>query len=111
MSYSDYQSAADSVKNAVIAALNSDEETNTLCELWRHYLGLRTIADNASKNLLEEDTISFKTNQDFWYEDHISLTGNPGAASSDTITFGAAQPVPMTSTIYGGTGADVITFN
>ena len=42
------------------------------------------------------------SNQDFWHEDGFSLTGNPGAASSDTIisgssgtdtiSFGAAQP-------------------
>ena len=31
------------------------------------------------------------SNQDFWHEDG-SLTGNPGAASSDTISFGAARP-------------------
>ena len=120
MSYSNYQNAADSVKNAVIAALNNDEETNTLCELWRHYLGLRRIADNASKELVE-DTLSFKESQDFWKGDGISLTGNPGTASSDTITFtfsegdsgiditktyGAAESVPL-----GGMGTDIITFN
>ena len=36
------------------------------------------------------------SNQDFWHEDG-SLTGNPGAASSDTI-------------IFGGSGADTISF-
>ena len=53
------------------------------------------------------------SNQDYWYEDGFSLTGNPGAASSDTIsfssttTFGAAQEVPMT--FLGG--EDSITFD
>ena len=36
------------------------------------------------------------SNQDFWHEDG-SLTGNPGAASSDTI-------------IFGGSGTDTINF-
>jgi len=38
--------------------------------------------------------------QDYWYEDGFSLTGNPGTNSSDYINlsstnFGAAQPVSM----------------
>ena len=42
------------------------------------------------------------TNQDFWELDGISLTGNPGAASSDTINLGSVLP--------GGMGEDRITF-
>ena len=36
---------------------------------------------------LENDTISFSGAQDYWYEDGISLTGNPFTAAPDTITF------------------------
>lgn len=61
-----------------------------------------------SKNIKEGDS------QDFWYEDGISLVGNPyitGSPSSDTINFsstsyGAAQPVML-----GGMGEDHITFD
>ena len=54
------------------------------------------------------------SNQDYWYEDGFSLTGNPGADSPDTInfsgtTFGAAQPVPMDYLSLGG--EDTISFN
>ena len=42
------------------------------------------------------------TNQDFWELDGISLTGNPGVASSDTINLGSVLP--------GGMGEDRITF-
>ena len=73
------------------------------------------------------------SNQDYWYEDGISLTGNPGTASSDTInfgshlpggmgndhitfsadtgcmTFGAAQPVPLDYLTFGG--EDSVSFN
>ena len=59
MTYTDYQNAADAVKDALIAALNNDEETNTLSELWRHYLGLRSIADKSSADLMSEDHIKF----------------------------------------------------
>ena len=57
------------------------------------------------------------TNQDYWTEDGISLTGNPnpsadtviyGGEGTDTISFGAAQPVPMN---YFGAGEDTITFD
>jgi predicted NACHT family NTPase len=50
-----------------------------------------------------------KSNQDFWGTDGISITGNPGAISSDTISFGAAQPVSTFS--VGTSGADVISFS
>ena len=54
------------------------------------------------------------SNQDYWYEDGFSLTGNPGADSPDTInfsstTFGAAQPVPMDYLSLGG--EDSVSFN
>ena len=41
-----YHTAAESAKSAVISALNDNEDTNVLSELWRHYLGLRHISDN-----------------------------------------------------------------
>ena len=41
------------------------------------------------------------SNQDYWYEDGFSLTGNPGAASSDTISFSSTS---TTSLVLGGMG-------
>jgi len=81
-----YQTAVDSVKEALIEALNTDEETNTLSEIWRHYLGLRAIADKAVTEVSESifgDTI-------------ISPVG-----AADTVAFGG---------IMGGMGEDIITF-
>ena len=48
--YDTYQTAADGVKLAVIEALNIDEETDTLKELWSTYLKLRSIADNSAQH-------------------------------------------------------------
>ena len=67
-------------------------------------------------------SVNGESNQDFWEEDGFSLIGNPGSASSDTISFStgydaldigdpgpfAAQPVPM---IFGASGEDTLTFN
>ena len=56
------------------------------------------------------------SNQDYWYEDGFSLTGNPGAASSDTIsfssttTFGAAEATDTLS-LYGYSGNDTLSFD
>ena len=52
--------------------------------------------------------------QQFWHEDGISLTGNPGNMSSDTITFtgdgiGAADTISFGG-ILGGMGEDHISF-
>ena len=60
------------------------------------------------------------SNQDYWYEDGFSLTGNPAPDSPDTITFsgnafaetmhiGAAQPVSMDYLSLGG--EDSVSFN
>ena len=48
--YDTYQTAADGVKLAVIEALNIDEETDTLKELWSIYISLRSIADNSAQH-------------------------------------------------------------
>ena len=55
----------------------------------------------------------FTSDQSYWEDDGISLTGNPTAAP-DTInfsstTFGAAQPVPMDYLSLGG--EDSVSFN
>ena len=47
------------------------------------------------------------SNQDYWYEDGFSLTGNPSAASSDTINFSSTSYEPV---VLGGTGEDRISF-
>ena len=59
----------------------------------------------------------FTSDQSYWEDDGFSLTGNPMAAQdticmasgSDTINFGAAQPVPMDYLSLGG--EDSILFN
>ena len=47
------------------------------------------------------------SNQDYWYEDGFSLTGNPGTASPDIINFGAAAQ----DTLYGASSSDTISFD
>ena len=91
MSCTKYKSAVDAAKEAVIHGLNTNEETNTLAELWRHYLGLRHIADN-HKHVEENDTITFSPS---FY------------APEEYGSWGAAGPVPMP----GDAGQDVITFS
>ena len=59
----------------------------------------------------------FTSDQSYWEDDGFSLTGNPMAAQdticmgsgSDTINFGAAQPVPMDYLSLGG--EDSVIFN
>ena len=46
--YDVYQKASDALKAALVEALNTDEETSTLEELFQHYIGARNRADKAS---------------------------------------------------------------
>ena len=53
------------------------------------------------------------TNQDYWAEDGFSVTGNPAPAAQDTITFttSANDTINLGDTvIYGGEGTDTISF-
>ena len=50
------------------------------------------------------------SNQDYWYDDGFSLTGNPGAASPDTINFGSTSYGAAPPVILGGMGEDHISF-
>ena len=49
--------------------------------------GDKVIGSSGSNTIYPADHPS----QAFWYEDGISLTGNPGAYSSDTISFATNQ--------------------
>ena len=55
----------------------------------------------------------FTSDQSYWEDDGFSLTGNPTAAPDtinfSSITFGAAQPVPMDYLSLGG--EDSVSFN
>jgi len=61
--------------------------------------------DPNKKNPFKVDGYSVNgiPNQDFWEHDGLSLTGNPGTASPDTIVFGG-------SGLLGGMGDDHINF-
>ena len=107
--YKHYQAATDSLREAVITALNNDEETNTLSELWRHYLGMRSMSDAAYKDSLKCDDTP-RSDQSFWENDGVSLTGNPGTASSDTISFNFNDTIISTGISTGDTILDGITF-
>ena len=105
MSCTKYKVAVEAAKEAVIHGLNTNEETNTLAELWRHYLGLRYISDN-HKHTAEADSINFSFSSadyqnhaaeavDYGYgvfggQDVISFGDNviAGASASDTISLG-----------------------
>ena len=96
MSCTKYKVAVEAAKEAVIHGLNTNEETNTLAELWRHYLGLRHIADN-HKHTAEADSINFSFSS---------------ADSADQ--FHAAEAVDYGYGVFGGGGVfggqDVISF-
>ncbi len=83
---SKYSEAEIAARDAVIQALYDNVDQNTLGDLWRHYLGLRTIAETKPKA-----------------EEKIFLTENEVNGKKDNITFNISDgtiPVP------GGIGDD-----
>ena len=94
--YDAYQKASDALKTALVAALNTDEETSTLEELFQHYIGARNRADKAS------DTFSIHGG------DSVITFGdgfNPVAAGTVDFDYSGLG----TDTIFtSGIGSDVI---
>ena len=95
-----------------------DEMNTTRTVHSTHYYDY-TRNDPDRKNPFEGDVLKLDgysvngvSNQDFWEEDGISITGNPNAAP-DIIDFsstiGAAQPVPLDYLTFGG--QDSVSFN
>ena len=84
--YDAYQKASDALKAALVEALNTDEETSTLEELFEHYIGARKRADKASNS--------------------YSIHGG-----DSVITFGDMNPIGAADTVafdYSGLGTDTI---
>ena len=84
--YDAYQKASDALKAALVEALNTDEETSTLTELFEHYIGARNRADKASR------TSSIYGDSVITFGDGYSPIG-----AADTVDFD-----------YSGLGTDTI---
>ena len=85
--YDVYQKASDALKAALVEALNTDEETSTLQELFEHYIGARKRADKAA-------------NSYSIYGDSVITFGDdpyPTVAAADTVAFD-----------YSGLGTDTV---
>ena len=84
--YDAYQKASDALKAALVEALNTDEETSTLEELFEHYIGARKRADKAANS--------------------YSIYGG-----DSVIDFGDGYPTAAADTVkfdYSGLGTDTI---
>ncbi len=93
--YDAYQKASDALKTALVAALNSDEETSTLEELFQHYIGARNRADKASNSFSIHGGDSVITFGD----------GFPTAVAAGTVDFDYSG---LGTAIFTGIGSDVI---
>ena len=89
--YDAYQTAADGVKLAVIEALNIDEETETLKELWDIYISLRSIADNSAQHsnpLFGGDTFTVGSGTTETYNIEIDTSNYTVGLNTDAIVTG-----------------------
>ena len=97
MSFTPYDRAAESAKQAVIEALRIDEDVTVLTELWRHYLGLRTIQSNNLHTELDDNiSLKYEAPAEFQYSSYfgadpftqeLNFQNVPGSAGQDVLTF------------------------
>ena len=93
--YDAYQKASDALRTALIEALNTDEETSTLSELFEHYIGARKRADRAANSY------------SIYGGDSVITFGNDFIPAADTVQFDYSGL--GTDTIFTtGIGSDVI---
>jgi hypothetical protein len=87
-----YSAAELAARDAVIQALYDNVPQNTLCELWRHYLGLRCIAETTDqKTTLGTDNITFTSDVGEYPYNAAAMADYSfiaGGSSNDTISFG-----------------------
>jgi hypothetical protein len=86
---SKYSEAEIAARDAVIQALYDNVPQNTLTELWRHYLGLRTIAEErpktfpiSSESNVDLDNLIVGNGLDYPY----NFADNPVAAGTVDFT-------------------------
>ena len=89
-----YQKAADALKEAVKASLDQDVDSNLQSEIWRHYQGMQSIANQLAK--VKSEKKSKLDAFDYFYDPDYNIQ--------------AAQPVDYYSLGYNE-GKDVITFS
>ena len=87
-----YQKAANALKEAVKTSLDQDVDPNLQSEIWRHYQGMQSIANQ----LKDKDTFTISGSGLYDPDYNINFVG---AAGVDTISFGNTY------------GSDVITFS
>ena len=90
---SKYSQAEIAARDAVIQALYDNVPQNTLSELWRHYLGLRTIAETTeekpSTSNVDFGNLTFTTGDQYPYGyGSADTVAFPGAEGQDVISFG-----------------------
>jgi len=97
------ETAQEAIRECLVAALE-EKKDYLLEDLFLMYDKIK------SANIKVTTRSRFtSTNNDFWKEDGFSITGNPSAASNDTISFGAAQAAH--SPLFSSQGADVLSFS
>ena len=93
-----YQNAVQALKQCVKDAIDNDVTPNLQSEIWRHYQGMKAIAEQ-----LPEEQIEYKFSIND--EGSISITTGSGFYDPD-YNIQAAQPVDLNT--YG---VDTITFS
>lgn len=87
-----YSAAEIAARDAVIQALYDNVPQNTLCELWRHYLGLRTIAETTEQVTPSSSNVNVEFTSDAEYPYNAAAMADysfvAGGSSTDTISFG-----------------------
>ena len=90
-----YQKAVDALKECVKQSMESDVPSNTQGEIWRHYQGMKTIAEQLGKDNSVQFFLSESEGRDLYDPDY---------------NIQAAQPVGNID-IGLDSGKDVITFS
>ena len=114
--YDAYQKASDALKDALVAALNNDEETSTLEELFQHYIGARNRADKASNSFSIHGGDSFITFGDgIAAADTVSIDTSGLGTDSIYVTGIGSEAYPTATFVEDNftmpTGEDTITFS
>lgn len=72
-----YQNAVDALKECVKQSMESDVSSNTQGEIWRHYQGMKTIAEQLKKDDSVQFFLSESEGKDLYDPDYNIQAAQP----------------------------------
>lgn len=102
----------ESIEPTVKMDISAEASLQDMLNMFESFLQATGYVLDGKRLVLEtpdDETPKYSSDQSFWFEDGISLTGNPWSLTAKD--FGASDQIIVDSRLKGGLGEDHLSFN